>query len=124
MTSTIPINAANFPDAGLYGLTKLAEQMEQTDLTELVRGNEQVFLARYSPLARQRSMTLDLSPVKRIDAAGIAALIALHACAHEAGHCFSVVNPTPHVAEILALVGLERLLVSHNTNINSHYDSC
>jgi anti-anti-sigma factor len=121
MTSTIsiPINAANLPDAELSGVTRQILQTEQAELTELVRGNEEAFLARLSPLVRRQSVTLDLSQVKRIDAAGIAALIALHAHAHEAGNCFSVVNPTPHVAEILSLVGLERILMSHIANIKS-----
>jgi anti-anti-sigma factor len=89
-------------------------------LAELVRGNEQILLAQLSPLARRQDMTLDLCAVERIDAAGIAALIALYAAAREAGYRFTVANPSPHVAEILALVGLERILVSHNAVINSH----
>ena len=65
-------------------------------------------------------MTLDMSSVERIDAAGIAALISLYAGARDAGHCFTVVNPSPRVAEILALVGLERILVSQNMVVRSH----
>ena len=127
MTSTIPINAANFPDAELPCPPGVAEQtghIELAELTELVRGNEEALLARLSPLVRRQSVALDLSPVKRIDAAGIATLIALRARAQEAGHCFSAVNPTPRVAEILSLVGLERILVSHITNINSQSAAC
>jgi anti-anti-sigma factor len=89
-------------------------------LAELVRGNEQILLAQLSPLVRRQDMTLDLCAVERIDAAGIAALIALYAAAREAGYRFTVANPSPHVAEILTLVGLERILVSHNAVINSH----
>ena len=68
--------------------------------------------------------SLDLSCVRRIDAAGVAALISLHANAYEAGHCFNIVNPTPHVAEILSLVGLDRILLSHNAEKRSHSGSC
>jgi anti-anti-sigma factor len=89
-------------------------------LTELVRGNEECLLARLSPLVRRESVTLDLGQVKRIDAAGIAALISLYGRACETGHCFSVTNPSPHVAEILALVGLDRILLSHNVVNESH----
>jgi anti-anti-sigma factor len=85
------------------------------ELTELVRGQEQSFLAQFTPLVRRQNVTLDLGSVMRIDAAGIAALISLYASAHETGHCFTVVNTKPRVAEILLLVGLEQLLVSHNT---------
>ncbi len=91
------------------------------ELTELVRGNEQDLLARLTPLARRQSVTLDLSRVERIDAAGIAALITLHISAQAAGHRFAVSNLSPHVAEILALVGLEGILISHNTTDKSHF---
>ncbi|MGP8175258.1 MAG: lipid asymmetry maintenance protein MlaB [Terracidiphilus sp.] len=98
----IPIDTAIFP------------AVERTELTELVRGNEQGLLAWLSPLARRQSVTLDMSSVERIDAAGIAALISLHASARETGHSFTVANLSPHVAEILSLVGLERILLSHD----------
>jgi anti-anti-sigma regulatory factor len=59
-------------------------------------------------------VTLDLTHVERIDAAGIAALISLYWCADAAGNRFTVVNASAHVAEILALVGLDRILLSRN----------
>ena len=113
MTGTLPIpmNTAIFPAGEWTG---------QTELAELVRGNEQGLLARFAPLVRRQSVTLDMSSVERIDAAGIAALISLYAGAYEAGHCFTVVNPSPHVAEILTLVGLERILVSRNVVLRPH----
>jgi len=85
------------------------------ELTELVRGQDQSFLARYTPLVRRQSVSLDLGRIERIDAAGIAALIALYGSAHESGHEFSVFNPSSRVAEILNLVGLEQFLVTHAT---------
>jgi anti-anti-sigma factor len=120
MTGTISnlMNTAIFPAGDLTG------KIELTELTELVRGNEQELLARLTPLVRSRSVILDLGQVQRIDAAGVAALISLHASAYEAGHCFTVVNTTPRVAEILSLVGLERILVSRNTVESSYPDSC
>jgi anti-anti-sigma factor len=83
------------------------------DVTELIRGREQGLLARLAPLVRRQSVTLDLSPVRRIDAAGIGALLSLHANARAGGYRFSVVNPTRRVAEMLRLVGLEGVLLSH-----------
>jgi len=71
------------------------------------------------PVVRRQSITLDLSGVERIDAAGVAALISLYASAHEAGNQFAVSNPSTRVAEILALVGLEEILLSHDVNRNS-----
>jgi len=109
-----------FPGEELTGLPEPHRLTQVTGLTELVRGNEQILLAQLSPIARRQNITLDLCVVERIDAAGIAALIALYAAAREAGYRFTVANPSPHVAEILALVGLERILVSHNAVINSH----
>jgi anti-anti-sigma factor len=113
MTETV-LNPSGTTIVSVGELTELAE------LTELVRGNEEVLLARLLPLVRRQSVTLDLSLVERIDAAGIAVLITLYASAHEAGNHFNVTNLSPHVAEILALVGLERILESHNAVIKSH----
>ncbi|MGO9435389.1 MAG: STAS domain-containing protein [Terracidiphilus sp.] len=84
------------------------------DLHELVRGQEHDLVSRLAPLVRSQSVTLDLAHVERIDAAGIAALISLYGCAHAAGNEFAVVNASARVAEILALVGLDRILISQN----------
>ena len=113
MTGTIPIDMAIFTVGECAGQTKLAE---------LVRGSEQALLAYFSPLVRRQSVTLDMSSIERIDAAGIAALISLYVGAREAGHCFTVVNPSPHIAEILALVGLERILLTRNLTVKSQSD--
>jgi anti-anti-sigma factor len=96
--------------------------MEATDMTELVRGNEQILLERVAPLATRQNICLDMSSVERIDAAGIAALISLYACARDAGHTFSICGVSHRVAEILALVGLEPILEYHNVILNSHTD--
>jgi anti-anti-sigma regulatory factor len=84
------------------------------NLTELVRGDEQELLDRVGPMVREHSIELDLGKIDRIDAAGISALISLYTRAHNAGHAFSVRNVPGRVAEILKLVGLEAILVSHN----------
>jgi anti-anti-sigma regulatory factor len=86
------------------------------ELTELVRGNEQLLLERMMPLVRRQCVSLDLETITRIDAAGLAALIRLYCAAREAGHTFTVSKPPSHVAEILAVVGLDKILVSHNAD--------
>lgn len=93
--------------------------IEPGDLHEIVRGEEHALIERLRPVVESRSTTLDLARVERIDAAGIAALICLYGCAQQAGHCFKVANATHHVAEILAIVGLDRILLSRNADRSS-----
>jgi anti-anti-sigma factor len=77
---------------------------------ELVKGQEQKFVDELQPLVRIQSVRLDLSSVERIDAAGLAAIVSLYCDACKTGHEFSVVNPSRHVARILEIVGLDRVL--------------
>ena len=84
------------------------------DVHELVRGQEGELLRRLKPLVCAQSVTLDLSHVERIDAAGIATLISLYGSARAAGNVFAITNPAPRVLEILRLVELDRILISHN----------
>ncbi len=86
------------------------------EAVELVRGNEQHLLARLAPLVRRENVSLDLASVKRIDAAGLAALITLYTDAAKAGHSFTVARPGRHVHEILALVGLDRILLAKDND--------
>jgi anti-anti-sigma factor len=78
---------------------------------ELVRGNEIRVQSDLLPYIQRGSVALDLSQVERIDAAGIASLITLYCNAIEAGHQFSVVNPSVRVLDLLRLVGLESILM-------------
>ncbi|MGA7106707.1 MAG: STAS domain-containing protein [Terracidiphilus sp.] len=94
------------------------------DLHELVRGQEQALVERLTPLVRRQSVTLDLSHVERIDAAGIAALISLYGTARCAGNAFSIVNASARVVEILALVGLDRILITRNAAPCRESDPC
>jgi anti-anti-sigma factor len=94
------------------------------DMTELVRGNDQRLIDRVSPLLSERSVTLNLGLIERIDAAGIAALISLYGIARKAGHIFTVCNVSARVAEILALVGLEHVLMSHDAVWAPHTAAC
>lgn len=100
--------------------TSVVEAQSVGELTELVRGHEAALLERLLPLVRTRSVTLDMSPVERIDAAGIAALISLYCTASRAGHEFRVTYATPRVEEILCLVGLERILTGHDAAENAY----
>ena len=83
-----------------------------SETTEIVRGQEDKFLGQFEPIVRTHSIELDMSPVERIDAAGIAALIRLYCDAVQAGRCFTILNPKPHVLEIMAIVGIDRLLMT------------
>jgi ABC-type transporter Mla MlaB component len=58
--------------------TTIVSVSKQADLTELILGHEEELLAWLNPLVRRGSVTLDLGSVKRIDAAGVAALISLY----------------------------------------------
>jgi anti-anti-sigma factor len=82
------------------------------NLHELVRGQEQRLLKALEPVVRNHSVTLDMRQIERIDAAGISSLISLYGAAHAAGHEFAIVNASPRVAEILQIVGLDRILIS------------
>ena len=88
--------------------------IEPSDLHELVRGQERQLVERLTPVVAKQSVTLDLAQVERIDAAGIAALISLYSCARNAGNAFNVAHASHHVAEILSVVGLDRILISQN----------
>jgi anti-anti-sigma factor len=94
------------------------------DLHELVRGQEHDLVERLTPLVRRQNVTLDLAHVERIDAAGIAALISLYGSAQTAGNDFNVVNASHRVAEILTLVGLDRILLSQNAVQNPQTERC
>jgi anti-anti-sigma factor len=90
---------------------------------QLVRGQDAVLLECLGPLVRKCNVALDLSNVERIDAAGITALLSLYQSARESGHRFSLTNVSARVAQILAVVGLDRHLVSHNAVQDLHRGS-
>ncbi len=96
-----------------YNSVPVAGEIVELDgIQELVRGNEARLLERLMPMVREHNVALDLRKVARIDAAGLAALITLYCDACKAGYRFTIVNPSHRVREILAIVGLDRLLVS------------
>ena len=100
-------------------MTRNEKAVRTCGLTEIVRGSEGRLVDDLSPLVRRQDLSLDMSPVERIDAAGIAALISLYRLAEESGHRFKVMNVAPRVYELLALVGLENILVSHIANVRA-----
>jgi anti-anti-sigma factor len=83
-------------------------------LTELVRGSDRRLIEEMEPLVRRQDVSLDLTSVERIDAAGIAALISLYRMAEVSGHSFSIARASARVDEMLTLVGLDGILLSHN----------
>jgi anti-anti-sigma regulatory factor len=89
---------------------------------ELVRGKEERLVERLTPLVCSRSLVLDLGAAERIDAAGVSALIRLSCSAYEAGHRFTVVNPRPRVAEVLALLRLNEILFAQDAESMPHFD--
>jgi anti-anti-sigma factor len=93
--------------------SKTASAGQPAEAIELVRGREKELLAWLFPVVRRQSVTLDLGRVRRIDAAGISALLSLYSSARQSGHRFGVANLSPRVAEVLKLVGLERILIFH-----------
>jgi anti-anti-sigma factor len=97
------------------------QAVEAADLNELVRGQDMRLIEHLSPLVLERNVTLDLTGVERIDAAGIAALVSLYCKACESGHRFTVTNASERVRQILAIVGLDRFFLSHNAVQNSQY---
>jgi anti-anti-sigma factor len=95
-------------------------------MTELVRGEEQCLLQRVAPVLREKDVILDLNRIERIDAAGIAALISLYSTARAHGRTFSIKCVSPRVAELLTLVRLDDILISHNavfaSQCEEHYE--
>lgn len=94
------------------------------NLHELVRGHEQIFVRELEPVVREQSVILDMRQVERIDAAGIAALITLYGTACTTGHNFALVNTSHRVEEILALVGLDRILIAQDATPCPEDDPC
>jgi anti-anti-sigma factor len=96
--------------AGMMNMGNAPVMVRAGEMKEIVKGQEQILVDRLNPLVRCASVSLDLTGVERIDAAGLSALIRLYNDAYKAGYEFSVTRPSPHVREVLGLVGLDRLL--------------
>ncbi|MGA9670974.1 MAG: STAS domain-containing protein [Terracidiphilus sp.] len=115
---------ANISNTAVAELTREVESTEIAELTELVRGCDSRLVDRLAAHVRRQSIALDFHSVERIDAAGIAALTTLYCNARQAGHHFSIFNASARVKEVLALVGLDRILLSRNTVHESYAKAC
>ena len=91
---------------------------------ELVRGTDQRLVTLLAPIVREKNVVLDMERVRRIDAAGIAALISVYGSARKAGNNFRICNLNSHVAEILGLVGLDRTLVQRADGQPHYAEHC
>lgn len=96
--------------AAMHVCDDLEKLVVPGEMTELVRGQEKSLLEKLEPLVRSENVALDLSGIERVDAAGLSALITLYRDAFKAGHEFRVTRPGRHVREVLAVVGLDRIL--------------
>jgi anti-anti-sigma factor len=94
--------------------------LKAAGLTELVRGSDRSLLDEFTPIVRREDLALDLGHVEKIDAAGIAALITLYRAAVESGHGFHLANVSPRVREMLAIVGLDGILLSQSKGLASN----
>jgi anti-anti-sigma factor len=73
----------------------------------LVRGQEQPLLSLAMPALEKGDLTLDMSQVQMVDAAGLGMLVVLHHCAAQSGHRLRLLNPGPRVAQLLSLTRLD-----------------
>jgi anti-anti-sigma factor len=75
----------------------------------LVRGHEQNLLAIAMPALEKGDLTLDMSQVTQLDAAGLGMLVVLHHCAAQSGHRLRLLNPGARVAQLLSLTKLDAI---------------
>lgn len=101
-----------------------AIEIEAAEFTEWLRGNEDALLERFLPLVSGQSLVLDFGPVRRIDTAGLAVLVALYRTASESGHSFAIANPASPIVEILAAVGLDRVLLRDGSEATRALEPC
>lgn len=80
--------------------------------SELVRGKENQLLCIALPLIEQTDLTLDMSSVNTMDAAGIGALVYLLQRADYHQNTLALVNASPRVRELLSLVHLDSILLA------------
>ena len=115
---------ATMSNTVITGSSREVESTEIAGLTELVRGCDNRLVDRLAAHVRRQSIALDFRSVERIDAAGIAALTTLYCNARQAGHHFTIFNASPRVMEVLSLVGLDRILLSRNSDHESYAEAC
>jgi anti-anti-sigma factor len=65
---------------------------------------------RHAAAAARRQVRLDISAMPLTDSAGLAAIMAGHQAARDAGNTLVLVDPTPFFLGMLALTGLDSFL--------------
>lgn len=82
-----------------------------SDVTELNAGNATSFRdqVRAAFVGTQNNIDIDLSQMKFVDSAGLGALVALRKTAGEHNGGVRLINPSPHVQQILELTRLHRV---------------
>jgi len=100
-------------------ITMNPEAGKPSQLTELVRGSEGRFIDELTPVVRRQNVSLDLASVERIDAAALRRS-SRSTASPRVGNRFSLSKVSARVAEMLALVGLDGILLSRNAKMGSH----
>ena len=93
---------------------KVSKVVALGGIGDLVRGHDQRFIEMLEPLVFNGNISLDLGALKRIDAAGVAALVRLYCVASNAGYEFKLIRAGRQVREVLELVGWGRLFEKRN----------
>lgn len=57
---------------------------------------------------RENSYHIDISELRHISSAGLGLLVSLQETLRGRGESFTLVNPSPHVREVIRLTGLDR----------------
>lgn len=73
----------------------------------LLHGQEHFLLPLAMPAIEQGNLELDLAQLEHIDAAGLGMLAVLHECARQFGHTLRLLNPNPHICQLLRLTKLD-----------------
>jgi len=82
-----------------------------SEITELNAGNAGVFRdqVRSALTQAQANIDIDLSQMEFVDSAGLGSLVALRKTACERNGRVRLINPSPHVQQILELTRLHRV---------------
>ena len=96
--------------------------IETCEAAEWVRGTESALLDRFGSLVSGQSVVLDFSAVERIDAGGLAVLVSLYRTSRDSGYRFAITNPAARIGEILAVVGLDRVLMVEANEARSDFE--
>jgi anti-anti-sigma factor len=88
----------------------------------LLHGQEHFLLPLAMPAIEQGNLELDLSALEHIDAAGLGMLAVLHQCAQQFGHQLRLLNPTPHICQLLRLTKLDAVFSEKSPEGSDRWD--